>query len=49
MNLNDDAKRAFSVQDYFVDTHFAPAHDQCDEGRLPWDFAGAKIWEVVRG
>ena len=34
---------------YFVDTHFAPAPDQCDEGRLPWDFAGADIWDVVRG
>jgi dTDP-4-dehydrorhamnose 3,5-epimerase len=34
---------------YFVDTHFAPAPDQCDEGRLPWDFAGPEIWNVVRG
>jgi hypothetical protein len=21
----------------------------CDEGRLPWDFAGADIWDVVKG
>ncbi len=34
---------------YFVDTHFSPAPDQCDEGRLPWDYAGAEIWDVVRG
>jgi dTDP-4-dehydrorhamnose 3,5-epimerase len=34
---------------YFVDTHFSPAPDQCDEGRLPWDFAGAEIWDVIRG
>jgi len=34
---------------YFVDTHFAPAPDQCDEGRLPWDFAGPEIWDIVRG
>jgi dTDP-4-dehydrorhamnose 3,5-epimerase-like enzyme len=34
---------------YFVDTHFSPAPDACDEGRLPWDFAGAAIWDVVRG
>jgi dTDP-4-dehydrorhamnose 3,5-epimerase len=34
---------------YFVDTHFAQAPDQCDEGRLPWDFSGAEIWDVVRG
>jgi dTDP-4-dehydrorhamnose 3,5-epimerase len=34
---------------YFVDTHFSPEPDQCDEGRLPWDFAGAAIWDVVRG
>jgi dTDP-4-dehydrorhamnose 3,5-epimerase len=34
---------------YFVDTHFSPSPDQCDEGRLPWDFAGAEIWDVTRG
>ena len=34
---------------YFVDTHFSPAPDGCDEGRLPWDFVGAAIWDVVRG
>jgi len=34
---------------YFVDTHFTQTTDQCDEGRLPWDFAGAEIWDVVRG
>ena len=34
---------------YFVDMHFSPASDQCDEGRLPWDFAGAGIWDVIRG
>ena len=34
---------------YFVDTHFSPAPAECDEGRLPWDFAGAEIWDVVRG
>jgi dTDP-4-dehydrorhamnose 3,5-epimerase len=34
---------------YFVDTHFSPAPDASDEGRLPWDFAGAEIWDVVRG
>ena len=34
---------------YFVDTHFSPSPDQCDEGRLPWDFAGAEIWDVIRG
>lgn len=33
---------------YFVDTHFSPAPESCDEGRLPWDFAGAEIWDVVR-
>jgi dTDP-4-dehydrorhamnose 3,5-epimerase len=34
---------------YFVDTHFSPAPGACDEGRLPWDFAGPAIWDVVRG
>jgi dTDP-4-dehydrorhamnose 3,5-epimerase len=34
---------------YFVDTQFSPAPEACDEGRLPWDFAGAEVWDVVRG
>jgi dTDP-4-dehydrorhamnose 3,5-epimerase len=34
---------------YFVDTHFSPDPEQSEEGRLPWDFAGADIWETVRG
>ena len=34
---------------YFVDTHFSPSPDECDEGRLPWDFAGPEIWDVIRG
>lgn len=34
---------------YFVDRHFSPAPDQSDEGRLPWDFAGADVWDVIRG
>jgi dTDP-4-dehydrorhamnose 3,5-epimerase len=34
---------------YFVDTHFSPDPAECEEGRLPWDFAGAEIWEPVKG
>ena len=34
---------------YFTDVHFSPEPATCDEGRLPWDFAGAAIWDVVRG
>ena len=34
---------------YFVDAHFSPDPDQTEEGRLPWDFAGADIWDVTRG
>jgi dTDP-4-dehydrorhamnose 3,5-epimerase len=34
---------------YFVDLQFSPDPDQTDEGRLPWDYLGAEIWEVVRG
>ena len=34
---------------YFVDVQFSPDPAQCDEGRLPWDFAGAEIWDTVRG
>jgi dTDP-4-dehydrorhamnose 3,5-epimerase len=33
---------------YFVDRQFSPDPNQGDEGRLPWDFAGAGIWDVVR-
>ncbi len=34
---------------YFVDVQFDPDPSRCDEGRLPWDFLGAEIWDVVRG
>ena len=34
---------------YFVDVQFQAAVAECDEGRLPWDFAGADIWDVVKG
>lgn len=34
---------------YFVDLHFSPDKDECDEGRLPWDHLGAEIWEIQRG
>jgi len=34
---------------YLVDEQFRAAPDECDEGRLPWDFAGAEIWDVARG
>ena len=34
---------------YFVDEQFRAAPAECDEGRLPWDFAGAGVWDVARG
>ena len=34
---------------YLVDCQFSPEPDQTEEGRLPWDFAGADIWDVTRG
>jgi dTDP-4-dehydrorhamnose 3,5-epimerase len=34
---------------YFVDTHFDPAPEACDEGRLPWDHAGPEVWDVAKG
>jgi dTDP-4-dehydrorhamnose 3,5-epimerase len=34
---------------YFTDLHFTPDPAACDEGRLPWDFAGADVWDVTRG
>ena len=32
----------------FVDVQFS-MDDDCDEGRLPWDYFGAELWEVERG
>jgi dTDP-4-dehydrorhamnose 3,5-epimerase len=34
---------------YFVDVAFSPDPAHCDEGRLPWDYAGTEIWDIVRG
>src|SRR5437870_13811007 len=34
---------------YFTDVHFSPDPAMCDEGRLPWDYAGSEIWDVTRG
>ena len=34
---------------YMVDVQFSPNPGECDEGRLPWDFLGASIWDVVKG
>lgn len=34
---------------YFTDLHFSAEPSSCDEGRLPWDFAGADVWEITRG
>lgn len=34
---------------YFVDVQFQTAGSECDEGRLPWDFVGADVWDVVKG
>ena len=34
---------------YFVDVQFTPEPAACDEGRLPWDYAGTDIWDVARG
>ena len=36
-----------SVIVYFVDLHFSP-DEGCDEGRIPWDYFGAEVWEVER-
>ncbi len=34
---------------YFVDVQFQAVAAECDEGRLPWNFAGAGIWDVIKG
>jgi dTDP-4-dehydrorhamnose 3,5-epimerase len=33
---------------YITDLLFDPDPERCDEGRLPWDFAGAEIWDTVK-
>lgn len=34
---------------YFVDVQFSADPETTEEGRLPWDFLGAEIWEVQKG
>lgn len=34
---------------YLTDLHFSAEPSACDEGRLPWDFAGADIWDMTKG
>ena len=34
---------------YFTDEHFSPEPATCDEGRLPWDFAGSDVWDMTKG
>ena len=34
---------------YFTDVFFSPDPVDCDEGRLPWDYLGADVWDVTRG
>jgi dTDP-4-dehydrorhamnose 3,5-epimerase len=34
---------------YMVDVQFSPKAGECDEGRLPWDFLGSGVWDVVKG
>ena len=31
---------------YFTDLEFSADTQECDEGRLPWDFAGRDAWEI---
>jgi dTDP-4-dehydrorhamnose 3,5-epimerase len=33
---------------YLTDVLFDPDPARCDEGRLPWDHAGAEIWETPK-
>jgi dTDP-4-dehydrorhamnose 3,5-epimerase len=34
---------------YFVDVQFTAEPAETDEGRLPWDYLGAAVWDVTRG
>ena len=33
---------------YFTDLQFSPEPEETDEGRLPWDFLGAEVWDLSR-
>ena len=33
---------------YLTDLTFDPSPANCDEGRLPWDYAGADVWDMVK-
>lgn len=44
-NLGDETATII----YFVDVQFSIEPGECDEGRLPWDFCGADVWEIVKG
>ena len=33
---------------YFTDLQFSADPAETDEGRLPWDFIGADVWEPAR-
>ena len=43
-NLGDRPARIV----YFTDLAFSPEPEECDEGRLPWDFTGPEVWDVAR-
>jgi dTDP-4-dehydrorhamnose 3,5-epimerase len=32
---------------YFSDVQFSTQPAECDEGRLPWDLVGARVWDVA--
>lgn len=44
-NLGDSDGRII----YFVDHTFMPEPPLGQEGRLPWDYLGAEVWDMVRG
>ena len=44
-NISDKISRII----YVMDKHFNPEKEKCDEGRLPWDYAGKDIWEINKG
>jgi dTDP-4-dehydrorhamnose 3,5-epimerase len=44
-NLGSETGRVI----YFTDVHFSAELSACDEGRLPWDFVGADVWDMTKG
>jgi dTDP-4-dehydrorhamnose 3,5-epimerase len=33
---------------YFIDRQFSPDPESCDEKRLPWNYWGEELWDIIK-